>query len=124
MDLKWFESKVGNKYLNESAGLAAEEEAASRAGRKTEVGKQQFKHAMFHHCLVELMNKCSQIVVSNKLKDSSIHLATLASSEKGIDEKKGEVAEEEEEDEIFESEFRQYKRTYYMTKMGVDVVSE
>lgn len=27
MDLKWFESKVGNKYLNESAGLAAEEEA-------------------------------------------------------------------------------------------------
>lgn len=25
MDLKWFESKVGNKYLNEAAGLAAEE---------------------------------------------------------------------------------------------------
>uniref|UniRef100_A0A3Q2FUM3 5'-3' exoribonuclease 1 n=1 Tax=Cyprinodon variegatus TaxID=28743 RepID=A0A3Q2FUM3_CYPVA len=53
VDLKWFESKVGNKYLNESAGIAAEEEAA----------------------------------------------------------KKGEL-------------FRQYKRTYYMTKMGVDVVSD
>jgi len=25
VDLKWFESKVGNKYLNEAAGLAAEE---------------------------------------------------------------------------------------------------
>uniref|UniRef100_A0A665V7T0 5'-3' exoribonuclease 1 n=1 Tax=Echeneis naucrates TaxID=173247 RepID=A0A665V7T0_ECHNA len=58
VDLKWFESKVGNKYLNEAAGLAAEKEAAK------------------------------------------------------------------EEDDIFETEFRQYKRTYYMTKMGVDVVSD
>lgn len=32
--------------------------------------------------------------------------------------------EEEEEDDMFETEFRQYKRTYYMTKIGVDVVSE
>lgn len=32
--------------------------------------------------------------------------------------------EEEEEEDLFETEFRQYKRTYYMTKMGVDVVSE
>uniref|UniRef100_A0A3B5LE74 5'-3' exoribonuclease 1 n=1 Tax=Xiphophorus couchianus TaxID=32473 RepID=A0A3B5LE74_9TELE len=75
VDLKWFESKVGNKYLNESAGLAAEQEAA--------------------------------------IRDSSIHLTTLTSSEK-----------EEEKDEMFETEFRQYKRTYYMTKMGVDVVSD
>uniref|UniRef100_A0A3Q1BJW0 Uncharacterized protein n=1 Tax=Amphiprion ocellaris TaxID=80972 RepID=A0A3Q1BJW0_AMPOC len=29
VDLKWFESKVGNKYLNEAAGLAAEKEAAT-----------------------------------------------------------------------------------------------
>uniref|UniRef100_M4AV83 5'-3' exoribonuclease 1 n=1 Tax=Xiphophorus maculatus TaxID=8083 RepID=M4AV83_XIPMA len=64
VDLKWFESKVGNKYLNESAGLAAEQEAAIRE------------------------------------------------------------EEEEEKDEMFETEFRQYKRTYYMTKMGVDVVSD
>ncbi|MED6284330.1 5'-3' exoribonuclease 1, partial [Characodon lateralis] len=92
VDLKWFESKVGNKYLNESAGLAAEEEAASRAGRKTE--------------------------------DSSIHLAALTSSEKVDEQEKGELADEEEEDEIFETEFRQYKRTYYMTKMGVDLVSD
>lgn len=34
MDLKWFESKVGNKYLNEAAGLAAEKEAASRDANK------------------------------------------------------------------------------------------
>lgn len=34
VDLKWFESKVGNKYLNEAAGLAAEQEAASRAAEK------------------------------------------------------------------------------------------
>lgn len=31
VDLKWFESKVGNKYLNEAAGLAAEKEAAIKA---------------------------------------------------------------------------------------------
>lgn len=40
MDLKWFESKVGNKYLNESAGLAAEEEAGSK---RREVGKASIK---------------------------------------------------------------------------------
>ena len=37
MDLKWFESKVGNKYLNEAAGLAAEKEAASKEAGKAEV---------------------------------------------------------------------------------------
>lgn len=36
-----------------------------------------------------------------------------------------EVLEDEpEDDDLFETEFRQYKRTYYMTKMGVDIVSE
>uniref|UniRef100_A0A8C3AUM7 5'-3' exoribonuclease 1 n=1 Tax=Cyclopterus lumpus TaxID=8103 RepID=A0A8C3AUM7_CYCLU len=74
VDLKWFESKVGNKYLNEAAGLAAEKEAASKAANKNKV------------CCV------------------------------GDD--------EEEEEDMFETEFRQYKRTYYMTKMGVDVVSD
>uniref|UniRef100_A0A673CEF3 5'-3' exoribonuclease 1 n=1 Tax=Sphaeramia orbicularis TaxID=375764 RepID=A0A673CEF3_9TELE len=84
VDLKWFESKVGNKYLNEAAGLAAEKEA-----------------------------------------DSALCLAALSSSERMTGEGKGTVAdEEEEEDDIFETEFRQYKRTYYMTKMGVDVVSD
>ncbi|CAN9503342.1 unnamed protein product [Ophioblennius macclurei] len=94
VDLKWFESKVGNKYLNEAAGLAAEKEAAAAAD-------------------------------NSKKKDSALGLAALASSEKGIGEGKPAVAdEEEEEDDIFETEFRQYKRTYYMTKMGVDVVSD
>ena len=37
VDLKWFESKVGNKYLNEAAGLAAEKEAASKEANKKEV---------------------------------------------------------------------------------------
>lgn len=37
VDLKWFESKVGNKYLNEAAGLAAEKESASKNINK-EVG--------------------------------------------------------------------------------------
>lgn len=32
--------------------------------------------------------------------------------------------EDGEEEDMFEAEFRQYKRTYYMTKMGVEVVSE
>uniref|UniRef100_A0A671WIT7 5'-3' exoribonuclease 1 n=1 Tax=Sparus aurata TaxID=8175 RepID=A0A671WIT7_SPAAU len=90
VDLKWFESKVGNKYLNEAAGLAAEKEAASKE--------------------------------ANKKEDSALCLAALTSSEKVIGEGKGD--DEEEEDDMFETEFRQYKRTYYMTKMGVDVVSD
>lgn len=34
------------------------------------------------------------------------------------------LEDEPEDDDLFETEFRQYKRTYYMTKMGVEVVSE
>lgn len=34
------------------------------------------------------------------------------------------LEDEPEDDDMFETEFRQYKRTYYMTKMGVEVVSE
>lgn len=93
VDLKWFESKVGNKYLNEAAGLAAEKEAASKDASKKE--------------------------------ESALCLAALTSSERVTGEGKGAVGDdEEEEDDMFETEFRQYKRTYYMTKMGVDVVSD
>lgn len=56
------------------------------------------------------------------MQDSTLCLAALTSSDKVIGEGKGD--DEEEEDDMFETEFRQYKRTYYMTKMGVDVVSE
>lgn len=59
------------------------------------------------------------------MKDSALHLAALTSVEKLTREEKEVVGDdEEEEDDMFETEFRQYKRTYYMTKMGVDVVSE
>uniref|UniRef100_A0A669DKD4 5'-3' exoribonuclease 1 n=1 Tax=Oreochromis niloticus TaxID=8128 RepID=A0A669DKD4_ORENI len=93
VDLKWFESKVGNKYLNEAAGLAAEKEAASKDARKNE--------------------------------DSALCLASQTTSEKITGEEKAAAAvDEEEEDDIFETEFRQYKRTYYMNKIGVDVVSD
>uniref|UniRef100_A0A673G3T0 5'-3' exoribonuclease 1-like n=1 Tax=Sinocyclocheilus rhinocerous TaxID=307959 RepID=A0A673G3T0_9TELE len=34
------------------------------------------------------------------------------------------IFEDGEDDDMFETEFRQYKRTYYMTKMGVEVVSD
>ncbi|XP_033993069.1 5'-3' exoribonuclease 1 isoform X2 [Trematomus bernacchii] len=84
VDLKWFESKVANKYLNEAAGKAAEEEAASR---------------------------------DNDKNQDSVSSGRLIGEGKGGD-------EEEEEDDMFETEFRQYKRTYYMTKMEVDVVSD
>uniref|UniRef100_A0A674EGM9 5'-3' exoribonuclease 1 n=1 Tax=Salmo trutta TaxID=8032 RepID=A0A674EGM9_SALTR len=67
VDLKWFESKVGNKYLNEAAGLA-----------------RSYKYR---------------------------------SPGRGFE-------EDGEEEDMFEAEFRQYKRTYYMTKMGVEVVSD
>uniref|UniRef100_A0A8C9U1S1 5'-3' exoribonuclease 1 n=1 Tax=Scleropages formosus TaxID=113540 RepID=A0A8C9U1S1_SCLFO len=76
VDLKWFESKVGNKYVNEAAGQAAEE-SRRRVGRKNRV----------------------RSVTS--------------------------IAQDDCEDEdMFETEFRQYKRSYYMTKMGVEVVSD
>uniref|UniRef100_A0AAY4ACZ4 5'-3' exoribonuclease 1 n=1 Tax=Denticeps clupeoides TaxID=299321 RepID=A0AAY4ACZ4_9TELE len=81
VDLKWFESKVGNKYLNEAAGKAAEEE------------------------------RCVK-----KIKEDSLCLAALEGGKESFTNC--------EEEEIFEAEFRQYKRTYYMTKMGVEVVSD
>uniref|UniRef100_A0A8C1ZU06 5'-3' exoribonuclease 1 n=1 Tax=Cyprinus carpio TaxID=7962 RepID=A0A8C1ZU06_CYPCA len=85
VDLKWFESKVGNKYLNEAAGLAAEE-----AGVKD--------------------MKKSKVNMSRML--NIVHNALEGTEEDG------------EDDDMFETEFRQYKRTYYMTKMGVEVVSD
>ncbi|XP_062494995.1 5'-3' exoribonuclease 1 isoform X8 [Pezoporus occidentalis] len=92
VDLKWFESKVGNKYLNEAAGIAAEE------ARKTKQKKQ-------------------------KAQENSICLAALEKNEGEVTPKTV-VEDEPEDDDLFETEFRQYKRTYYMTKMGVEVVSD
>ncbi|XP_053528818.1 5'-3' exoribonuclease 1 isoform X1 [Artibeus jamaicensis] len=94
VDLKWFESKVGNKYLNEAAGVAAEEaknykEKKKSKGQETSV------------CWVALDKNREEVVTS---KDN--------------------LEDETEDDDLFETEFRQYKRTYYMTKMGVDVVSD
>jgi hypothetical protein len=40
VDLKWFESKVGNKYLNEAAGAAAEEAKNCKEKRKPKVSHQ------------------------------------------------------------------------------------
>lgn len=89
VDLKWFESKVGNKYLNEAAGLAAEEEASG--------------------------NDCNSKIRS---------LLDMTAPQRLIGGRSSQADDEEEEDDLFETEFRQYKRTYYMTKMGVDVVSD
>ncbi|XP_053315450.1 5'-3' exoribonuclease 1 isoform X2 [Spea bombifrons] len=90
VDLKWFESKVGNKYLNEAAGQAAEEDRNNKK-KKAKVSEESL-------CLVALE------------KDGE-------ESAKCLD-------EDAEEDDLFETEFRQYKRTYYMSKMGVEVVSD
>ncbi|XP_072474295.1 5'-3' exoribonuclease 1 isoform X3 [Notamacropus eugenii] len=92
VDLKWFESKVGNKYLNEAAGIAAEE---------------------------------AKTYKQKKLKDqeNSMCLAALDKTEEMVA-SKSVVEDEPEDDDLFETEFRQYKRTYYMTKMGVEIVSD
>ncbi|XP_072264021.1 5'-3' exoribonuclease 1 [Pyxicephalus adspersus] len=89
VDLKWFESKVGNKYLNEAAGQAAEEARNSKKKKSKDV-------------------------------DDSICLIAFDDGE----ENSKCLDEDPEDDDIFETEFRQYKRTYYMTKMGVEVVSD
>ncbi|XP_069474375.1 5'-3' exoribonuclease 1 isoform X2 [Ambystoma mexicanum] len=87
VDLKWFESKVGNKYLNEAAGNAAEE-----------------------------ARKCKE--KKRKAREDNLCLAALDTSEDACKE------EDPEDDDLFETEFRQYKRSYYMTKMGVEVISD
>ncbi|XP_028587031.2 5'-3' exoribonuclease 1 [Podarcis muralis] len=92
LDLKWFESKVGNKYLNEAAGIAAEE---SRMQKK------------------------------RKAQENALCLAALEKTDNGtVASLKTSLEDEPEDDDLFETEFRQYKRTYYMTKMGVEVVSD
>ncbi|XP_049723723.1 5'-3' exoribonuclease 1 isoform X2 [Elephas maximus indicus] len=93
VDLKWFESKVGNKYLNEAAGVAAEE-AKNYKEKKKSKGQE---------------NDC---------------WAALDKNESDAATSKDNLEDETEDDDLFETEFRQYKRTYYMTKMGVDVVSD
>uniref|UniRef100_A0A8U8C623 5'-3' exoribonuclease 1 n=1 Tax=Geospiza parvula TaxID=87175 RepID=A0A8U8C623_GEOPR len=93
VDLKWLESKVGNKYLNEAAGIAAEE--ARKNKKKQKVSAQE----------------------------NSISLAALEKNEGEVTPKTT-LEDEPEDDDLFETEFRQYKRTYYMTKMGVEVVSD
>ncbi|XP_050991492.1 5'-3' exoribonuclease 1 isoform X2 [Labeo rohita] len=94
VDLKWFESKVGNKYLNEAAGLAAEEASVKD-------------------------------VKKSKASDDSLCLAALDGVRDSHSTPGREGTEEDgEDDDMFETEFRQYKRTYYMTKMGVEVVSD
>ncbi|KAI4897691.1 hypothetical protein NFI96_015716 [Prochilodus magdalenae] len=108
VDLKWFESKVGNKYLNEAAGQAAEE-AMSKNGRKSKA----FEDSL---CLAALDGG----------KDSRCASGRVTVVHKPYRKRKpAEGTEEDGEDEdMFEAEFRQYKRTYYMTKMGVEVVSD
>lgn len=94
VDLKWFESKVGNKYLNEAAGVAAEEARNYKEKKKL------------------------------KGQENSLCWAALDKNEGEMVTSKDNLEDETEDDDLFETEFRQYKRTYYMTKMGVDVVSE
>lgn len=93
VDLKWFESKVGNKYLNEAAGLAAEEADAKGVKKSRSV-------------------------------DNSLCLAALDGVKDTHTTGKDGTEEDGEDDDMFEAEFRQYKRTYYMTKMEVEVVSD
>ncbi|OXB65007.1 hypothetical protein ASZ78_000216 [Callipepla squamata] len=91
VDLKWFESKVGNKFLNEAAGIAAEEARNNKQKKR-------------------------------KAQENSLCLAALEKNEAVTS--KTALEDEPEDDDLFETEFRQYKRTYYMTKMGIEVVSE
>ncbi|XP_028647913.1 5'-3' exoribonuclease 1 isoform X2 [Erpetoichthys calabaricus] len=93
VDLKWFESKVGNKYLNEAAGMAAEE-ARNHKGKRL------------------------------KKQEDALCLAAFDGNKEPADVPTKELPDDETDEDLFETEFRQYKRTYYMTKMGVEVVSD
>lgn len=69
------------------------------------------------------MNFFSINPIISCVQESSLCVTALSSPQR-VEGKGAEGDEEEEEDDMFETEFRQYKRTYYMTKIGVDVVSE
>ncbi|KAL6038203.1 hypothetical protein STEG23_030971, partial [Scotinomys teguina] len=107
VDLKWFESKVGNKYLNEAAGAAAEEAKKCKEKRRSKGQENSLSWAA--------LDKSGGEVVASK--GESVLCSNVISSKDNFE-------DETEDDDLFETEFRQYKRTYYMTKMGVDVVSD
>ncbi|XP_067851147.1 5'-3' exoribonuclease 1 isoform X3 [Heptranchias perlo] len=104
VDLKWFESKVGKKYLNEAAGLAAEE--AKRRKKKNKVRDDL--------CLAVLDEGGNEAGVCSNCSTEFNHKDLWDDDND----------DHEDEDDLFETEFRQYKRVYYMTKMGVEVVSD
>ena len=138
VDLKWFESKVGNKYLNEAAGLAAEEEAAMSKDKKkkdkvrgthtqTRLYKVNTQTSVQNHKMLRVLKTCvfTHVCVCVCKQESAMCLAALDEvAGRGGAPGRSAAEEEGEEEDMFEAEFRQYKRTYYMTKMGVDVVSE
>ncbi|XP_060690491.1 5'-3' exoribonuclease 1 isoform X2 [Hemiscyllium ocellatum] len=105
VDLKWFESKVGKKYLNEAAGIAAEE--AKRRKKKNKVREDM--------CLAVLDESGNETTASSNHKTEFSHDELLEDNKDD---------DNEDENDLFETEFRQYKRVYYMTKMGVEVVSD
>nr|KAF6476912.1 5'-3' exoribonuclease 1 [Rousettus aegyptiacus] len=104
VDLKWFESKVGNKYLNEAAGVAAEEAKNYKEKKKSKL--------IYNYWILIKLGQ-----------ENSICWAALDKNAQVVTSKDN-LEDETEDDDLFETEFRQYKRTYYMTKMGVDVVSD
>uniref|UniRef100_UPI00398EEF20 5'-3' exoribonuclease 1 isoform X2 n=1 Tax=Pristiophorus japonicus TaxID=55135 RepID=UPI00398EEF20 len=103
VDLKWFESKVGKKYLNEAAGIAAEE--AKRRKKKNKVRDDL--------CLAVLDEGGNEAGACSNCSAEFNHKDLWDDDD-----------DNEDEDDLFETEFRQYKRVYYMTKMGVEVVSD
>ncbi|XP_078061796.1 5'-3' exoribonuclease 1 isoform X10 [Mustelus asterias] len=105
VDLKWFESKVGKKYLNEAAGIAAEE--AKRRKKKNKIRDDL--------CLAVLDEGENEA-------EACSHCNTELNHKDLLDDVNDD--DNEDEDDLFETEFRQYKRVYYMTKMGVEVVSD
>ncbi|XP_018595311.1 5'-3' exoribonuclease 1 isoform X3 [Scleropages formosus] len=122
VDLKWFESKVGNKYVNEAAGQAAEE-SRRRVGRKNRVPNDSLSLAVLdqgrHPDGLPNRGTTVHLCVSVYLSYFSLTLQPFASHHTP------DCTEDDCEDEdMFETEFRQYKRSYYMTKMGVEVVSD
>ncbi|XP_078420319.1 5'-3' exoribonuclease 1 isoform X2 [Cetorhinus maximus] len=103
VDLKWFESKVGKKYLNEAAGIAAEE--AKRRKKKNKIRDDL--------CLAVLDEGRNEAEACSNCNTEFNH-----------EDQWDDDNDNEDEDDLFETEFRQYKRVYYMTKMGVEVVSD
>ncbi|KAK6177144.1 hypothetical protein SNE40_015305 [Patella caerulea] len=98
-DIKWMESKVGNKHINEYAGRAAKEEQQKKEERQKKMADLS-PFAAF-----------------------SMHEDSEPSDDPSTDPSIDKTDDEDDDFDTFDAEFRQHKRNYYMDKLEYENVT-